>query len=542
MLAFGLAAPAAAGGGTTPTVTPPTVKRVWNPVQPSRAPGHFARTAPGRTIATRGYLPMFERSRSASAGAGSGSNGGQLEPAAPSALRSWDGQMDLGATPPDTTGAAGEQSYVQAINRRFAIYSRTGTLMASLGFKKFVQAPDSFNTDPQVVWDPATGVFYYALFNYNNNYLYYGWSRTGNPASLGSSDWCHEVTTIYGASSQVPDYPKLGGTAYFGAIGVNVFNAYTGAYMRSDVFLFQKQARGTTDDCPPTNPGPQIWQVQDLTDGTGGTPTKAFTPIPAAQTDFDAAAGTGTIVAATPNLATPTNALCGNELTEFTVTGTTTPSLSAPTNITVPEFDLPDPAPQYRSTRLLDTLDCRLTQAVSGFDPNVSSPGPVGEVWTQHTVLGGPGAAVRWYELGPASIDQSGTVVGASSTFAFNGAISSDRSVPQSGAAQFGGAMVLGFNTSSTTQDADIRMVSKVGAAAQSKWLTLKVSPGPDRDYGCGSEIPLVCRWGDYAGAGADPRTSAGPNGHVWLASQWNVDSATKDDVDARTFIWEARP
>jgi len=89
-------------------------------------------------------------------------------------------------------------------------------------------------------------------------------------------------------------------------------------------------------------------------------------------------------------------------------------------------------------------------------------------IWTQHTVKGGAGAEVRWYEINPAahSLIQSGKVT-SPSLFEFNGAIAPNRLV-NGGTKSGGNAMLMNFNTSSTATFPSIKMVSKVGGGAQS--------------------------------------------------------------------------
>src|SRR5439155_1019246 len=76
----------------------------------------------------------------------------------------------------------------------------------------------------------------------------------------------------------------------------------------------------------------------------------------------------------------------------------------------------------------LDTLDGRMTHAVSGIDPLHSNKTAV---WVAHSVLGGAGAQVNWYEINPMpikrpSLFQSGTVSDAN-LYVFNPGISNDR-------------------------------------------------------------------------------------------------------------------
>src|SRR5207249_11227858 len=131
-------------------------------------------------------------------------------------------------------------------------------------------------------------------------------------------------------------------------------------------------------------------------------------------------------------------------------------------------FAIPPNAPQPAAGSVLDTLDGRLTQAVSGVDPAHAN---ATAIWTQHTVSGGAGAQVRWYEVNPAApaVLQSGSV--SSASYVFNGAISPDRVV--NGATKaFGGSMVLGFNTSSTAAAPAIQMVAKPAGGAQSGFVS----------------------------------------------------------------------
>jgi len=78
-------------------------------------------------------------------------------------------------------------------------------------------------------------------------------------------------------------------------------------------------------------------------------------------------------------------------------------------------------------------------------------------------------------------------------------------------------------------------MVSKIGAAAQSGFVMVHASTVPDANFGC-TQLGY-CRWGDYAGAAADPAAKLGAaNGNVWLTNQFTTGSA-----DA-TWNWQAHP
>ena len=108
---------------------------------------------------------------------------------------------------------------------------------------------------------------------------------------------------------------------------------------------------------------------------------------------------------------------------------------------------------------------------------------------------------------------------------------------------RYGNAMVLGFNTGSSTQAVDDRVVSKVGSGAVSGAVVVNSSAGPLSDSGCNSsEHPGVCRWGDYAGASPDPSSDTTQSqGVVWLTNAYSVPH-TGSFSDFRTWNWTVRP
>ncbi len=201
-------------------------------------------------------------------------------------------------------------------------------------------------------------------------------------------------------------------------------------------------------------------------------------------------------------------------------------------DITVGTFSSPPDAPQSGTSNLLDTLDGRMTHAVSGVDPTHSNKTAV---WVSHAVAGGAGSQVNWYEINPKpiatpSLFQSGTVSDAS-LWAFNSGISNDRACDLSGCAH-GSAMVLGFTTTSSSTFPTSRMVSKIGTGAQSAMVTVKASTTFDHDFTCSP-----CRWGDYGGATPDPTKMGGSTGEVWLTNEWTLGSTSPS-----TWNWEATP
>ncbi len=442
-------------------------------------------------------------------------------PLTPTAFRSWQGVNDTTVTPSDSTGVIGPTRYVELVNVKFAIYSRTSSVPLSSGSLGALTGDTSGRlSDPQVLWDPATSRFYYVVLDFSRSIFAVGFSKTASPNT--SADWC-KYAANFGYGTNIPDFPKLGDTQDFWTIGTNVFSS-SGTFLRADVDWITKPAAGTT--CPSAGSF-RVGQKTNLLNADG---SQAFTPIPARQTDF---AHQGWIIASKDTTTGP-----GTFLSVFSITrnpdGTANIAGKA-LSVSVSSYSLPPSAPQGGTSHRLDTLDGRLIQAVSAVDP---ASGAV-EIWTQHTVAGGAGSEVRWYEINPATrtLFQAGKVTSASLD-AFNGTIAPDRAVNGSTKA-FGRDMVLGFDTSSSTADVAIRMVSKVGANAESAFVLINQSPGPNVDFGC---KPL-CRWGDYSGASPDPAAPiTASTGQVWLTNMWNVASLTSSDVDWRSWNWAAMP
>ncbi|HET7478985.1 MAG TPA: hypothetical protein VFJ72_05650, partial [Rubrobacteraceae bacterium] len=428
--------------------------------------------------------------------------------AAPTSFRSWQGARDAGGAPSDSTGAIGPGRYVELVNSRYAIYNRTSNVPINQGSLNDLVGAAALESvfDPQIIWDPTTNRFYYAaddVLDSANNFLAFGFSKDSTP-DAGPSDWC-QYFVAYGAD--FPDYPKLGDTRDFVMIGSNVFPAAGGFHSSLD--WIRKPPAGA--GCPNLSSGVKT----DLRNSDG---TQAITPVPANQTDTSP---TGYVVAEPASV--PNGAGPAGFLSLFTVSSNTdgTLALSAPRNVTVPGYDLPANAPQRGTTRRLDTSDSRNTQAVSAIDPSRGTGG-LTALWTQHTVFGGAGAQVRWYEINPASatLFQRGTVSGSSANgvFDFNGAISPDRKVLGT-TRKFGSSMILGYNSSSATQFPSVQMISKVGSNAASAGTLVKASAASLQNFDCSDpNFPGVCRWGDYSAATPDPGSSTTTtHGQVWL-------------------------
>ena len=451
-------------------------------------------------------------------------------PTAPVAFAAWEGVKDENVAPSDSVGAIGPDRYIELVNQVFGIYDRAGTLLSTGDLTTITGVPASRSVfDPQVIWDPTTRRFYYAMDSvipgFSDSFIAFGWSKTSSPN--GAADFCQYEWDPYPGSDLFPDYPKLGDMDQFALIGVNVFDPPALNFVRSDALAFRKPEPGTA--CPSLGAIGRFVKT-DLRDEDG---TQTFTPVPANKLEGRLPAGAdGVIIAADPYGAS-------NFLTRFTVFATPggmvfeNPGRSIP----IPGFFFPPNAPQAGTTKQLDTLDGRLTNAYYYADPQFGGQFVVS---TQHTVAGGAGAQARWYEVNPFSrvVLQSGSATDPA-LYVFNAAISPDRA-NNGVTTSFGSNLVVGFNTSSSAEFPKIQMVSKVGAGAQSSFVLVQASLGFNQDFTCDAEP--VCRWGDYAAASPDPNPPPGPTGAVWLTNAFNDPSVTVVDTDWRTWTWATTP
>ncbi len=214
--------------------------------------------------------------------------------------------------PPDTQGGAGKSEYVETVNQAVGIYSKTTGKLITNGIDSlndffFTQGGlahlpndsqgDNFTTydplvdrfvvgDLEIGFDPKTGQ--------EENALLLAVSKSGNPASLTSSDWYfYEIpTTETGVSLQ--DYPgDIGFNAdalvitqnSFDASGFNIAHTLintisisaltSGATLSLNQNYFQTDYTGTNDaslrpvTMTDSKPGDPMWFVQSA--GQGGS-------------------------------------------------------------------------------------------------------------------------------------------------------------------------------------------------------------------------------------------------------------------------------
>jgi hypothetical protein len=437
---------------------------------------------------------------------------------------SWQGVSESDLAPLDPNGAIGPNSYVEIINTKMGIYNRNGTTIATGSLSNFGTGSLS---DPTVLWDVHTQRFYFNVWDTNSAQMVWGFSKSSSPNAVTTGAWCTYKTAFGYASSNAPDYPKLGQTKDFLLIGVNFYPSFSSTQSTSSdlLWLAKPQGSGTITTCPAA---PNSGKFTGLTNSDS---TQAFTPEPAIQID---PSSTGYVLGMSDieGTSNPCNNN-GNKLTVFTITNNGgVPAVSAPDSITVTGYTTPPSADQKGTTNKLDTLDGRVTRAVAAVDPRFGTT----TVWVSHPVAGGSGSMVAWYEVNPTAgtIAQTGTL-GTAKADILNSAISPDRACTLTSCA-FGDSMVLGATASGPTIfPADV-MVSKIGAGSMSPGTLVHISATNDHDFSCSP-----CRWGDYGGASPDPAANqSASHGEVWLTNQYTNGGSILTGGDL-SWNWEAK-
>ena len=479
-----------------------------------------------------GYLPLRGVATLEQAKRHADEAAAELHPRPSRALRtlatvgsSWLGVASANLSPPDPNGAIGPNSYIETVNRKIAIYDRAGTLITTTGLKTLTGRNQ--NADPMILWDPDTQRFYYNVLNVANAKMDWGFSKTSNPTTMPGG-FCNYETSFGYATSSIPDFPKLGQTKDFLLIGVNFYPSGSSSSSTSSDVLWINKPQGSAPVT--TCPAASSFGSGKFTGLLNEDASRAFTPVPAIQTD---PSSTGYVLTMSDLQCPPNCGDTGTTLTVHTITPNgSVPQISGPTSITVGAFQAPPNAPQQGTSNKLDTLDGRITHAVSGFDPTIGAT----TVWTAHAVLGGAGSAVRWYEADPAAGTLvRGGVVADASLYVFNPGMSNDRTCTATQCAH-GDSMAMGFTTSSGSAYPAIQMVTRTGSDPQSAFVLIKQSPTFDRGFTCSP-----CRWGDYGGATPDPAAGLlALHGAVWLSNQWTNGGTSRKSGD-RTWNWEVQ-
>jgi Abnormal spindle-like microcephaly-assoc'd, ASPM-SPD-2-Hydin len=406
----------------------------------------------------------------------------------------FDGVPAQNYAPSDSNMAVGPNHIVETVNVRFAIYSKTGTLLSGpTNFTTFF-TPLGGNcaagaSDPIVNYDRLADRWVISDVGIGGSYSEcVAVSKTNDPTGA-------YVLYAYGFGVNLNDYPKLGvwpttsNAAYLATY--NIFGP--GGFAGADICGFDrtKMLAGA----------PSPAQLCKMTPNTEGGYLPSDMDGPTAPTD-----GTPGVFISWQN--SNPGQLYLRKLTLNFAGGTAT--LSAPTTISVANFvqACGGCVPQTGTFQTLDTLSDRVMYrfAVRHFADHDRAV-------VNHAVQTGTGSqvAVRWYELydpaGAVTVNQQGTFA-PDTTYRWMASIAEDKN----------GDIGLGYSASSSSIHPGIRFTGRVPTDASG---TLETEASIL--VGTGSQTSGLARWGDYTAMQVDPSDDC----TFWYVDQYEKVSGT---------------
>jgi hypothetical protein len=402
-----------------------------------------------------------------------------VAPLAASSVTNFDGvgeghgefSYNVNSAPPDTTGEAGPNHYVQWVNTSFAIFGKGGNLLYGpaggntlfTGFGGDCEARN--DGDPIVQYDQLADRWVMTQFSIRaGNYLQcVAVSQTGDPRGA----W-HRYAFSY---EYLPDYPKLSvwPDAYY--ITFNMFepsgNSYqfrggrVCAYDRAKMLAGQAAAQICF-----TLTSYSSFLTADLDSTTlppAGTPNYVMT-----------LSGGMSLFKFRPNFVNPSAS---------TFTGPTSIPVAAYSNA------CGSCVPQPGTTQTLDTLGSRLMYRLA-----YRNLGTRESLVANHTVASGSVTSIRWYEFditgGVPTVRQQSTYQPGDGLYRWMGSIAMDKM----------GNIAVGYSTSSATSRPSIKF-----AGRESTDPLNSLSTETNLHDGTGSQTTGLSRWGDYSSMTLDP-------------------------------------
>ena len=407
--------------------------------------------------------------------------------------------VDSASVPPDTTGAAGPNHFVEFINGRFSVYNKTnGTRVKTLTDLAFWSAlgitfPTNYDlTDPRLVYDPTVQRWFAVEIDFdpsgaqNTNRFLLAVSATSDPTGL----WRGVAFLSDPGGSLFADFPGLGVDA-------------DGVYLSGDYYNGSSQAvRPVLVSLPKAdllaNPPSAARRkfFSNLTYAANGVILQ-----PAVCVD-GSASGAVLAVSDLGNDFAPHTTLKGLFITNAT---TAAPALTPVQTLTVPAYTIPINPPQPGNLTTLDDGDTRFSAATRVVN---------GVLYAVHNVEVNTRAALRWYRVNATNFNviESGTITDPVLDLFY-----------PSIAANATGTIVIGCNGCSATNF--IGAYACVGATVNgvttfNSPLLLKAGTA---SYQLILGTDTTSRWGDYSATSPDP---ADPN-RFWTIQMIPVGAQT---------------
>ncbi len=422
-----------------------------------------------------------------------------------------------GGWPPDTNGDVGPNHYVQAVNNAYAVYSKTGTLLASFTENQLwsaavggtivggagVCASDSFG-DPVVLYDRLADRWILTHFAFAESggdpvspfYQCLAASKSGDPVAGGW--WLYAVRMDPGGAGMPPvgalnDYSKFGIWPDCLYMAANEFQFPAGDFVGVAFASFSRS---------------DLYSGAPLTWSLGFIDT-AVDPLVSTMIPSNLL---GTGAASLPPPASPnyfvyqSNILGGGfKVRKFTAGANCGAGgmLGAAATVSQTAYTIPGTVPQPNTTNRLDSIDDRLLQNVQ-----YRKLGAAESLWVVHnvqtTVSGSTTVKPQWAQLdvtsgvvAPTPVQQQ--IYAPDTTLhRWMGSLAVDRQ----------GNMALGYSTSNGSAP-NFPSIAYAGRLVGDPLNTLPqsevqlVAGGASQTNNCGGS---PCdRWGDYSAMSIDP-------------------------------------
>ncbi|HKB97381.1 MAG TPA: choice-of-anchor D domain-containing protein [Terriglobales bacterium] len=408
----------------------------------------------------------------------------------------FDGVPAQNYAPSDANLAVGPNHIVETVNVRYAVYNKSGTILAGpTNITTFFAALGgncaSGASDPIVNYDRLADRWVVSDIGIGSGYSEcVAVSKTNDPAGA-------YFLYAYSFGANLNDYPKVGvwpttsNAAYLATY--NIFQNGQ-SFLGADLCAFDrtKMLAGTASAA----------QLCKRTPNNEGGYLPSDIDGPTAPTD------------GTPGLFLTWQNNNPGELYLRKLTlnfATSTATLSSPTTISVANQTLAcgnggTCVPQLGTTQTLDTLGDRLMYrfAVRHFSDHDRAV-------VNHAVASGSQVAVRWYELydpaGTVTLNQQGTFA-PDTTYRWMGSIAEDKN----------GDIGLGYSASSSSIHPSIRYTGRVPSDILGTMET-----EASLVVGAGSQTTGLSRWGDYTALQVDPTDDC----TFWYVSQYEKVSGT---------------
>lgn len=404
---------------------------------------------------------------------------------------------NFSAIPPDTMGAVGKTQFMETTNGAYAVYDKkTGARTMLIGDGDFwaaagLAAPypaGLANGDSRVLYDKKSQRWIVSSFGPSLEQIQIAVSKTSD----ATGPWQGTIFNGFsdGVGTGVADYPTLAIDNKAVYIGTNDFTQTTGAC-------------GSFALCGTT------LNVINRNDLFGpGAPTTAslkqfYTPLFSEDTGF-AIQGVNQVEGSTDNGKVVAIGLLNYGPVRYDILNPGTPGATrtAPVLVDTSPYDSNAPARQPDGSRVIDTLDDRISSAAWEW---------AGKIYAVHTItpLGTDHTAIEWYVIDASTnaVIQKGLIGGNGDGFDYyQGTIVVNKL----------GQVVISYNRSGfDPEDGKISILAQVydqiagghGAIKSRGERLLYVSPLGDYHNGSPEGQPPAGRqrWGDYAQVTVDP-------------------------------------